>query len=188
MKKSFLAVLAFVAIPSFAMGQSSAKLPEPNGYFQSAGFLTGQLETIVWIEEFCSEAFPATRMKNKDALAQWREKYADIVAEVERQPDLINQYHFNLPKSEQPSASIYAQLAAHSANEKIRRKNQLLAVGAARFQQTCNSYPQVLHSDSKDLERRYAKEVAAMRQGPKPYQRNQPEPGVKQALPPPATP
>lgn len=144
--------------------QSSNEVPN---YFQAVGYVVGQIRTVKWMEELCSEQFPDTKAKNVAAYEKWSARYASFIGEMEGQFDVMAQ-HWERVLPNNKDVNSYARKLSEALNiHRQTLKTQSAARGEDTNRWMCELYPDRVATPANDLEMAFADRVAIIRRGPK---------------------
>jgi len=135
-------------------------------YFHDFGELIVRVRSVRWIEEICSETFPATAEANGHAYEVWRVDNGPFVDEVEGQFLVIAKYWGEESAAARKEGLTVAQLKARVDANRAGLRQDFLARGMRSFQARCEAYPEILLSPQLDLEHSQADLVRSMRLGP----------------------
>jgi hypothetical protein len=150
-----------------AFAAARARSTATGEYFHDFGELIVRVRSVKWIEEICSEAFPATAEVNEHAYDDWLLAHGEFVKEMEGQFEVIARYWGNIPeKLRKDGFDVEALKARVAANEDGLRAD-FHATSPAVFQRRCEAYPEILLSPQLDLEKSQADYVRSVRLGPR---------------------
>ena len=135
-------------------------------YFRDFAELVVRVRSVKWIEEICSETFPATAEINRHAYADWLAAHGSFVDEVEGQFGVIGRYWGDTSKQAQAEGLTVDQLRTKVDANRAGLRQDFIARGMRSFQVRCEAYPEVLLSPQLDLEHSQAELVRSVRMGP----------------------
>jgi len=157
--------------PASAFATARASGGQATGdYFHDFGELIVRVRSVKWIEEICSETFPATAETNRHAYEVWHVDNGSFVDEVEGQFLIIDKYWGDLSAQAKKEGLTVDQLKAKVDANRTGLRQDFLARGMRSFQTRCEAYPEILLSPQLDLERSQAELVRSVRLGPGPRQ------------------
>ena len=136
-------------------------------YFHDFGELIVRVRAVKWIEEICSEAFPATAETNEHAYDDWLLAHGPFVREMEGQFEVIGRYWGNIPERLRKDGFDVESMKARIESNKDGLRADFHATSAAAFQRRCEAYPEILLSPQLDLEKSQADYVTSVRMGPR---------------------
>ncbi|HEY0585485.1 MAG TPA: hypothetical protein VGD52_05090 [Pseudoduganella sp.] len=138
----------------------------PPNYFRAVGYVIGQIRTVKWMEELCSERFPDTKAKNVAAYEKWSVRYAAFINEMEGQFGVIERHwQKTVPNNKDASASVRKLSdALNTHKQALRTQNSLR--GEDTYRWMCEVYPDRVATLTNDLETALADRVAIIRRGP----------------------
>jgi hypothetical protein len=161
------AVTTIVLPPRSAFAAARANGGLATGdYFHDFAELIVRVRSVKWIEEICSETFPATADANRHAYEVWHVDNGSFVDEVEGQFLIIAKYWGDESPAAQKEGLTVDQLKAKVDGNRAGLRQDFLSRGMKSFQTRCESYPEILLSPQLDLERSQADLVRSMRLGP----------------------
>lgn len=160
----FVAICLSLMHSQDSRAQNSGEVPN---YFQAVGYVVGQIRTVKWMEELCSEQFPDTKAKNVAAYEEWRTRYASFIGEMEGQFEVM-ELHWQkvLPNNKDVSSSVRKLSEALNIHRQTL-KTQSAARGEDTNRWMCELYPDRVATPANDLEKAFADRVAIIRRGPK---------------------
>jgi hypothetical protein len=150
---------------AFATARASGGLATGD-YFHDFGELIVRVRSVKWIEEICSETFPATAEANRHAYEVWHVDNGSFVDEVEGQFLIIARYWGDESDAARKQGLTVDQLKAKVDTNKAGLRQDFLSRGMLSFQKRCEAYPEILLSPQLDLERSQADLVRSVRLGP----------------------
>ena len=157
--------------PASAFATARASGGQATGeYFHDFGELIVRVRSVKWIEEICSETFPATAETNRHAYEVWHVDNGSFVDEVEGQYLVIDKYWGDVSVQAKKEGLTVDQLRAKVDANRTGLRQDFLARGMRSFQARCEAYPEILLSPQLDLERSQAELVRSVRMGPGPRQ------------------
>jgi hypothetical protein len=136
-------------------------------YFHDFAELIVRVRSVKWIEEICSETFPATAETNAHAYADWLVDHGAFVDEMEAQFVLIDKYWGQASAQAKKEGLTVDQLRARVDSNRAGLRKDFHAKGSASFQRRCEAYPEVLLSPQLDLDKSQSDYVASVRLGPR---------------------
>jgi len=135
-------------------------------YFHDFAELIVRVRSVKWIEEICSETFPATAEANRHAYEVWQVDNNAFVDEVEGQFTIIAKYWGDASDKARKDGLTVEQLKARVDANRAGLRQDFIARGMRSFQTRCEAYPEILLSPQLDLERSQADLVRSVRMGP----------------------
>jgi len=135
-------------------------------YFHDFAELIVRVRSVKWIEEICSETFPATAEANRHAYEVWHVDNGPFVDEVEGQFLVIAKYWGDESPAARKEGLTVDQLKAKVDANRAGLRQDFLSRGMKSFQTRCEAYPEILLSPQLDLERSQADLVRSVRMGP----------------------
>jgi len=135
-------------------------------YFHDFAELIVRVRSVKWIEEICSETFPATAEANRHAYEVWHVDNGSFVDEVEGQFLIIARYWGDESAAAKKEGLTVEQLKAKVDANRAGLRQDFIARGMKSFQTRCEAYPEILLSPQLDLERSQADLVRSVRLGP----------------------
>ena len=135
-------------------------------YFHDFAELIVRVRSVKWIEEICSETFPATAEANRHAYEIWHVDNGSFVDEVEGQFLVIAKYWGDESPAARKEGLTVDQLKAKVDANRAGLRQDFLSRGMKSFQARCEAYPEILLSPQLDLERSQADLVRSVRLGP----------------------
>ena len=135
-------------------------------YFHDFAELIVRVRSVKWIEELCSETFPATAEANRHAYEVWHVDNGSFVDEVEGQFLVIGKYWGAESPAARKEGLTVDQLKAKVDANRVGLRQDFLSRGMKSFQARCEAYPEILLSPQLDLERSQADLVRSVRLGP----------------------
>ena len=152
--------------PPSAFANARASSQATGDYFHDFGELIVRVRAVKWIEEICSETFPATAETNRHAYEVWLVDNGPFVDEVEGQFLIIDKYWGEASEQARKEGLTVDQLKAKVDANKAGLRQDFHARGMRSFQARCDAYPEILLSPQLDLERSQAELVRSVRMGP----------------------
>jgi hypothetical protein len=137
-------------------------------YFHDFGELIVRVRSVKWIEEICSETFPATAEANRHAYEVWYVDNGPFVDEMEGQFLIIARYWGEASDEAKKEGLTVEQLKARVDANRAGLRQDFVARGMRSFQARCEAYPEILLSPQLSLERSQADLVRSVRMGPGP--------------------
>jgi hypothetical protein len=135
-------------------------------YFHDFAELIVRVRSVKWIEEICSETFPATAEANRHAYEVWHVDNGSFVDEVEGQFLIIAKYWGDESPTAKKEGLTVDQLKAKVDANRTGLRQDFISRGMKSFQTRCEAYPEILLSPQLDLERSQADLVRSVRLGP----------------------
>ena len=154
--------------PPSAFASARASTQATGDYFHDFSELIVRVRSVKWIEEICSETFPATAETNRHAYEVWLVDHGSFVDEVEGQFLIIGKYWGDASDSARKEGLTVDQLKAKVDANRVGLRQDFNARGMRSFQTRCEAYPEILLSPQLDLERSQAELVRSVRMGPEP--------------------
>jgi hypothetical protein len=154
--------------PPSAFAAARASTQATGDYFHDFGELIVRVRSVKWIEEICSETFPATAEANRHAYEVWRVDNGPFVDEIEGQFLIIDKYWGDASEQARKEGLTVDKLKAKVDANKAGLRQDFQARGLRSFQARCEAYPEILLSPQLDLERSQADLVRSVRLGPEP--------------------
>ncbi|MET0384229.1 MAG: hypothetical protein ABW032_12485 [Burkholderiaceae bacterium] len=158
-------IVARPAPSAFATARASSGAT--GEYFHDFGELIVRIRSVKWIEEICSEAFPATAQVNERAYDDWLMAHGEFVKEMEAQFEVIERYWANLSPRARGEGFNAKALSAKADANRAGLAQDFHATPATVFQRRCDAYPAVLLSPQLDLEKSQVDYLASVRLGPR---------------------
>ena len=152
--------------PPSAFATARASTQATGDYFHDFGELIVRVRSVKWIEEVCSETFPASAETNRHAYEVWLVDNGPFVDEVEGQFLIIDKYWGEASAQARKEGLTVEQLKAKVDTNKAGLRQDFQARGMRSFQARCDAYPEILLSPQLDLERSQAELVRSVRMGP----------------------
>ena len=149
-----------------AFAQARASTQATGDYFHDFAELIVRVRSVKWIEEICSETFPATADANRHAYEVWLVDHGQFVEEVEGQFLVIGRYWGEESEQARKDGLTVAQLKARVDANRSGLAQDFRARGMRSFQVRCESYPEIMLSPQLDLEKSQADLVRSVRLGP----------------------
>ena len=153
--------------PPSAFATARASSQATGDYFHDFGELIVRVRSVKWIEEICSETFPATAETNRHAYADWLVDHGAFVDEMEAQFVLIGKYWGEASAQASKDGMTVDQLRARVDANRAGLRTDFRAKGTVSFKRRCEAYPEVLLSPQLDLEKSQADYVTSVRLGPR---------------------
>jgi hypothetical protein len=152
--------------PPSAFAAARASTQATGDYFHDFGELIVRVRSVKWIEEICSEAFPATAETNQHAYEVWLADHGAFVDEVEGQFQVIAKYWGDASDAAKKEGLTVEQLKARVDANRPGLRQDFRARSPRAFQARCEAYPEILLSPQLDLENSQAELVRSVRLGP----------------------
>jgi len=152
--------------PPSAFATARASTQATGDYFHDFGELIVRVRSVKWIEEICSETFPATAEANRHAYEVWLVDHGSFVQEIEGQFLIIGRYWGDSSEQAKKEGLTVDQLKAKVDANLPGLRQDFRARGARSFQARCEAYPEILLSPQLDLERSQADLLRSVRLGP----------------------
>ena len=152
--------------PPSAFATARATTQATGDYFHDFGELIVRVRSVKWIEEICSETFPATAETNRHAYEVWHVDNGAFVDEVEGQFLVIAKYWGDESPTAKKEGLTVDQLKAKVDANRTGLRQDFISRGMKSFQTRCEAYPESLLSPQLDLERSQADLVRSVRLGP----------------------
>jgi hypothetical protein len=153
--------------PPSAFAAARANSQATGDYFHDFGELVVRVRSVKWIEEICSETFPATSEANRHAYEVWLVDHGAFVDEVEGQFLVIGKYWGDASEQAKKEGLTVDQLRAKVESNRAGLRQDFHNRGMRSFQARCDAYPEILLSPQLDLERSQAELVRSVRLGPR---------------------
>jgi hypothetical protein len=160
------APLALPKSPPSAFAAARASTQATGDYFHDFGELIVRVRSVKWIEEICSETFPATAETNRHAYEVWLVDHGPFVDEIEGQFLVIGNYWGEASDEARKEGLTIDQLKARVDANRAGLRQDFHARGMRSFQARCDAYPEILLSPQLDLEKSQAELVRSVRLGP----------------------
>ena len=154
--------------PPSAFATARATTQATGDYFHDFGELIVRIRSVKWIEEICSETFPATAETNRHAYEVWHVDNGPFVDEIEGQFLIIDKYWGEASEQARKEGLTVDQLKARVDANRAGLRQDFHARGMRSFQARCEAYPEILLSPQLALERSQAELVRSVRMGPGP--------------------
>ncbi len=135
-------------------------------YFHDFAELIVRVRAVRWIEEICSETFPATADANRHAYEVWLVDHGSFVDEMEGQFLVIGKYWGEASDQAKKDGMTVEQLKAKVDANRAGLAQDFRARGMRSFQVRCEAYPEIMLSPQLDLEKSQAELVRTVRLGP----------------------
>ena len=152
--------------PPSAFAAARASTQATGDYFHDFGELIVRVRSVKWIEEICSETFPATAETNRHAYEVWHVDNGSFVDEIEGQFLVIDKYWGEASEQSKKEGLTVDQLKAKVDANKAGLRQDFHNRGVRSFQARCEAYPEILLSPQLDLEHSQAELVRSVRMGP----------------------
>ena len=152
--------------PPSAFATARASTQATGDYFHDFGELIVRVRSVKWIEEICSETFPATAEANRHAYEVWLVDHGSFVQEIEGQFLIIGRYWGESSEQAKKEGLTVEQLKAKVDANLTGLRQDFRARGTRSFQARCDAYPEILLSPQLDLEKSQAELVRSVRLGP----------------------
>jgi hypothetical protein len=162
------ATIALPKPPPSAFANARASTQATNDYFHDFAELIVRVRSVRWIEEICSETFPATAETNRHAYDVWLVDHGSFVDEVEGQFLIIGKYWGEVSEQAKKDGLTVERLKARVDSNRAGLRQDFQARGTRSFQARCDAYPEILLSPQLDLENSQAELVRSVRMGPGP--------------------
>jgi len=153
--------------PPSAFATARANTQATGDYFHDFGELIVRVRSVKWIEEICSETFPATAETNRHAYEVWLVDHGAFVDEVEGQFLVIDKYWGEASETARKEGLTVEQLQARVDSTRPGLRQDFHARGMRSFQARCDAYPEILLSPQLDLEKSQSELVRSVRLGPR---------------------
>jgi hypothetical protein len=153
--------------PPSAFAAARANSQATGDYFHDFGELIVRVRSVKWIEEICSETFPASAETNRHAYEVWLVDHGAFVDEVEGQFLVIGKYWGEASEQARKDGITVDQLRAKVEANRPGLRQDLQARGMRSFQARCDAYPEILLSPQLDLENSQTDLVRSVRLGPR---------------------
>jgi hypothetical protein len=153
--------------PPSAFATARANSQATGDYFHDFGELIVRVRSVKWIEEICSETFPATAETNRHAYEVWQVDHGAFVDEIEGQFQVIEKYWGDASEQAKKEGLTVDQLRAKVDANRPALRQDFHARGMRSFQARCEAYPEILLSPQLDLEKSQAELVQSVRLGPR---------------------
>ena len=152
--------------PPSAFAAARASTQATGDYFHDFGELIVRVRSVKWIEEICSETFPATAETNRHAYEVWHVDNGSFVDEIEGQFLVIDKYWGEASEQSKKEGLTVDQLKAKVDANKAGLRQDFHNRGVRSFQARCEAYPEIMLSPQLDLEKSQAELVRSVRLGP----------------------
>jgi len=152
---------------SSAFASARAGASASGDYFHDFAELIVRVRSVKWIEEICSEAFPATAELSEHAYDDWIMDHGKFVDEMEGQFDIIDRYWQDASPDLKKAGISTDALKRRVEAQRAGLRDDFHATSAAAFQRRCEAYPEILLSPQLDLEKSQADFVRSVRAGPR---------------------
>jgi hypothetical protein len=153
--------------PPSAFATARANTQATGDYFHDFGELIVRVRSVKWIEEICSETFPATAETNRHAYEVWLVDHGSFVQEIEGQFLVIGNYWGEASDEARKEGLTVDQLKAKVDANRAGLRQDFQARGMRSFQARCDAYPEILLSPQLDLEKSQSDLVRSVRLGPR---------------------
>ncbi len=161
------AAIALPKPPPSAFAAARASTQATGDYFHDFGELIVRVRSVKWIEEICSEAFPATAETNRHAYEVWLVDHGSFVQEIEGQFLVIEGYWGEASETARREGLTVDQLKARVDASRAGLRQDFQVRGMRSFQGRCAAYPEILLTRQLDLENSQADLVRSVRLGPR---------------------
>jgi len=159
-------VITVPKAPPSAFAQARASTQATGDYFHDFAELIVRVRSVKWIEEICSDNFPATAAANRHAYEVWLVDHGSFVDEMEGQFLIIDKYWGAASAQARKDGMTVDQLKARVDANRAGLAQDFRARGMRSFQVRCESYPEIMLSPQLDLEKSQADLVRSVRMGP----------------------
>lgn len=132
-------------------------------YAMDLGQVYGTIQSIKYMNEICSQAFPTIAKSNQAAFQSWRKRYLPFLQEVEKHWTTFAWQETN--GEPQKHTEFLRKMATQFDQYKEGLRTQLLADGPEAFVKQCNIYPKYLTTERTNIEYFYAEQTATIRRG-----------------------
>jgi hypothetical protein len=150
-----------------AFASARATTSATGEYFHDFAELIVRVRSVKWIEEICSEAFPATAELNEHAYDDWIMDHGRFVDEMEGQFGIIEKYWDDAsPDLKKSGIGVDALRKRVDAQKELLRED-FHTTSPAVFERRCEAYPEILLSPQLDLEKSQSDFVRSVRLGPR---------------------
>ncbi len=149
-----------------AFATARASTQATGDYFHDFAELIVRVRSVKWIEEICSETFPATAEANRHAYEVWLVDHGSFVDEIEGQFLVIDKYWGAASQQARKEGLTVDQLKARVDANRAGLRQDFQARGTRSFQARCEAYPEIMLSPQLDLEHSQAELVRSVRLGP----------------------
>ena len=149
-----------------AFATARASTQATGDYFHDFAELIVRVRSVKWIEEICSETFPATAEANRHAYEVWLVDHGSFVDEIEGQFLIIDKYWGEASRQARKEGLTVDQLKARVDANRAGLRQDFQARGTRSFQTRCEAYPEIMLSPQLDLEHSQAELVRSVRLGP----------------------
>jgi hypothetical protein len=153
--------------PPSAFANARATSQATGDYFHDFGELIVRVRSVKWIEEICTETFPATAEANRHAYADWLVDHGSFVDEVEGQFLIIEKFWGDASEQAKKEGLTVDQLRAKVDANRVGLRQDFHARGMRSFQVRCEAYPEILLQPQLKLETSQAELVRSVRLGPR---------------------
>jgi hypothetical protein len=153
--------------PPSAFAAARASTQATDDYFHDFAELIVRVRSVKWIEEICSETFPATAETNRHAYDVWLVDHGAFVDEIEGQFLVIGKYWGDASDDAKREGLTVDQLKAKVDATRPGLREDFHARGMRSFEARCEAYPEILLSPQLDLEKSQADLVRSVRLGPR---------------------
>jgi len=159
-------VITVPKAPPSAFAQARASTQATGNYFHDFSELIVRVRSVKWIEEICSDNFPATAEANRHAYEVWLVDHGSFVDEIEGQFLIIAKYWGEASEQAKKDGLTVEQLKARVDANRAGLAQDFRARGMRSFQVRCEAYPEIMLSPQLDLEKSQADLVRSVRMGP----------------------
>jgi len=159
-------VITVPKAPPSAFAQARASTQATGDYFHDFAELIVRVRSVKWIEEICSDNFPATAEANRHAYEVWLVDHGSFVDEIEGQFLIIAKYWGEASEQAKKDGLTVEQLKARVDANRAGLAQDFRARGMRSFQVRCEAYPEIMLSPQLDLEKSQADLVRSVRMGP----------------------
>ena len=168
MKRPLLSPLLLPVLFSLSTSCAVAQtVDEPGDYYFDLGKVAIATYTVTWLRELCDEQVPDTREANRHAEDAWRQRNAALLADVEKQFDLIDRMPNPTPDPPESAGRAGAYMRGELQSRRTVEQDKFRAQGAATLRTVCTQYPALMTQPKLDFEQVYAAQMANLRKGPR---------------------
>jgi hypothetical protein len=134
-------------------------------YADDLAGMYGEIQQVNATEEVCSRQFSSTAVRNRQAVASWRQEYSLFVGDIEARWNRWLTTRANGDLVQHEALVIWSRQLYESTADDL--KQRLALGGFERFYKRCDNYPAYLKSSRMNPELTYASTVNRIRQTPR---------------------
>ncbi len=158
--------VALLVVSTTAAAQAPT-IASSGDYVQDFDRLITEIRGVKWSVEFCGGTYSEKKPAIDAAYAEWREKHAKLIAEMEGQFDVIAAYLEKLPEEQRGGVTV-AGYRQEVEGRRASIREHFMQMGLGHFAAVCAGLPDLLRSPKFDFEVSRAALVENIRKGPMP--------------------